>query len=150
MGDPCGRLHPILRQRPQIDASLVRDQQASSNCTSDKLGSDRRAAPRGAVEIPWFCIALFEVARQRALARNIGPIVPVDIEAEYIATVRRLPELIAESLSDSWDFTAAVKLAGALIVAKGYPVEGHEVMQLESASDRQTARLRAGGSEIPW
>jgi hypothetical protein len=96
------------------------------------------------------CIALFEVARQRASARGIGPVVPADIEADYAATVRRLPELVANCLGEPWDFRSAAKLAGALLVAKGYPVEGHEVMQLRSVREREADSRRAESGGIPW
>ena len=96
------------------------------------------------------CIALFEVARQLALARGIGPVVAAEIEEEYLPTVRRLPELVGSCLSEPWDFRSAAKLAGALLVAKGYAVEGHEIMQLRSLAERETESRRVGSDGIPW
>ena len=96
------------------------------------------------------CIALFEVARQRALALGIAPVVPADIEEEYAATVQRLPELVAGCLDEPWDLGSAVKFAGALLVAKGHPVQGHEIMQLRSVGGREAESERADSGEIPW
>jgi hypothetical protein len=84
------------------------------------------------------------------LSPGVGPVVPSEIEPEYAATIRSLPELVAACLSEPWDFASAVKLVGALLVAKGYPLEGHEVMQLRSVVDREDQTGRQDSGEIPW
>jgi hypothetical protein len=95
-------------------------------------------------------IALFEVARRRAVAGGFGPVVPPDVEAEYAAVIERLPELVAGCLGEPWDCASAVKLAGALLVAKGHPVEGHEVMQLRPVAERPPRATDSERGGIPW
>lgn len=95
-------------------------------------------------------IALFESARHGAIARGIEWDIPADVRSEYLATLARLPAMIAACLDEPWDFGTAVDLAGALIVAKGYPPEGHEVMCLRPRADRQADGRAADGDEIPW
>jgi hypothetical protein len=95
-------------------------------------------------------IALFEVARRRAVDGGFGLAAPPDVEAEYAAVIERLPELVASCLGEAWSFELAVKLAGALLVAKGHSVEGHEVMQLRPVAERRSRSPDPEDDGIPW
>src|SRR5262249_62134439 len=45
-------------------------------------------------------IALFEVARRRAVGGGFGPVVPPDVGAEYSEVVARLPDVVAGWLGE--------------------------------------------------
>jgi hypothetical protein len=96
------------------------------------------------------CIALFEVARRRATDGGFGPVVPPDVEAEYAAVIKQLPELVAGCLAEPWTFEVAVKLAGALLVTKGHSVEGHQVMQLRPVAESGPLAPDPADGGIPW
>jgi hypothetical protein len=96
------------------------------------------------------CLALLEDARHDYLARGIEFEVPADVLEEYTATLSRLPELIAACMSEPWDLRSAVMLAGALVVAKGYPAEGGQIMSLRAKAERQEDQGDGDDDGIPW
>jgi hypothetical protein len=96
------------------------------------------------------CIALVEDARQDYLARSIEYEVPADVHEEYEATLARLPELISACMGEPWDSGTAVGLAGALVVAKGHPAEGRQIMSIRPKPEPQEDHGGRDADEIPW
>jgi hypothetical protein len=96
------------------------------------------------------CIALFEDARHDYQARGIEYEVQADVREEYGAILARLPELIAACLGEPWDSDTAVGLAGALVVAKGHPAEGREIMSIRPQPEPTEDHSGRDADEIPW
>jgi hypothetical protein len=96
------------------------------------------------------CIAMFEDARHDYLARGIKIEVPADVLEEYTATLSRLPELIAACMGDPWDLRTAVGLAGTLVVAKGHPAQGGQIMSIRQESEPREDDSSRDPDDIPW
>jgi hypothetical protein len=96
------------------------------------------------------CMALLEVARLDYLARGIEDKSPADVLEEYKAVLARLPGLITACLGEPWDLETAVMLAGALVVAKGHPSEGGQIMRIRRDLEPPKDYSGRDADDIPW
>jgi hypothetical protein len=74
--------------------------------------------------------------------RGHGPEVPLELHEAYFSAMQRIPSLAAAAAEANWDEVYCRAVAAAIVVAKGQPVLGQTILELDPDSAREFMKAR--------